>query len=71
MRDLFELAIRKILISATVRNEQTLEAFTLACGEWRELDYSIRDSKALTKEQRRMALLLSNSMYLCPRKRIR
>lgn len=59
MRDLFELAITKFLISATVRNEETLDAFTTACGEWREYDYSIRDHKALTEQQRRMALLLS------------
>lgn len=31
MRDLFELSDISILISATVRNEQTLDVFTMAC----------------------------------------
>ena len=43
MRDLFELGKIKFLISATVRNEQTLDAFIIACGEWRGFIYSVYD----------------------------
>ena len=50
MRDLFELANTKFLISATVRNEQTVEAFAVACGEWRGAHYSVRDLRALTEQ---------------------
>ena len=35
IRDLFELNLKlKVLISAAVRNEKTLECFLEACGMW-------------------------------------
>lgn len=68
LRDLFELSRVKILISATVRNEQTLGAFTIACGEQRIFDYPVQDFVTLIGQQGRMASRLSNLMYLCLRK---